>query len=241
MRRIPVVAAVSRSSVCAGLLLSLFAARAAPAQDPPAPMTVMQMVFLRAAVGKPEPEGQKLQEMQAEHLARLARLNRERVNLLYGPFLDGGELRGIVVLDVADAEAARQLVAADPLVAAGLMSVEVRPWYGSKSELHLPEDPPTTENLILGFLMRGPHRSQPAAEAEEIQKGHLAYMAGLHEQGKLALAGPFAEDSDWRGVVIYRVGSVDEARQLAAGDPAVAAGRLVIDARPWLTFKGILR
>ena len=44
-----------------------------------------------------------------------------------------------------------------------------------------------------------------------------------------------------RGLVIYRVASVDEAKQLAAGDPAVKAGRLVIDARPWVTFKGILK
>jgi hypothetical protein len=37
------------------------------------------------------------------------------------------------------------------------------------------------------------------------------------------------------------VKSVEEAKQLAAQDPAVKAGRLVIDARPWMTFKGILK
>jgi hypothetical protein len=44
-----------------------------------------------------------------------------------------------------------------------------------------------------------------------------------------------------RGIVLYRVATVDEAKQLAAGDPAVKAGRLVIDARPWMTFKGMLK
>jgi len=29
--------------------------------------------------------------------------------------------------------------------------------------------------------------------------------------------------------------------QAAAGDPAVKAGRLVIDARPWMSFKGMLK
>ena len=68
--------------------------------------------------------------------------------------------------------------------------------------------------------MRGPTRSQSQAEAEQIQKGHLAYMADLHRQGKLIMAGPFLDQSDWRGVVVYRVGSVAEAKGLAAGDPA---------------------
>ena len=83
--------------------------------------------------------------------------------------------------------------------------------------------------------------SQPAADVKEIQKRHLAYVDDLHTQGKLALAGPFGDDSDMRGLVIYRVKTVDEAKQLAAGDPAVKAGRLVIDARRWMTFKGILK
>jgi uncharacterized protein YciI len=74
-----------------------------------------------------------------------------------------------------------------------------------------------------------------------MQKQHLAYMDVLHQQGKLVLAGPFLDDSEWRGVVVYRVAGVEEAKQLAAGDPAVKAGRLAIDARPWMTLKGILK
>lgn len=66
-------------------------------------------------------------------------------------------------------------------------------------------------------------------------------MDGLHQQGKLIMAGPFLDDSDRRGVVVYRVGSVEEARELGAGDPAVKAGRLMIDVHPWMTFKGILK
>ncbi len=106
---------------------------------------------------------------------------------------------------------------------------------------HAPLDPVVPENLVFGFLMRGPNRTHPAAEAQEIQKQHLAYIARLHQQGKLVMAGPFLDDSDWRGVVVYRVSGVEEARELAAADPAVKAGRLVLDARPWMTPKGILK
>jgi uncharacterized protein YciI len=59
--------------------------------------------------------------------------------------------------------------------------------------------------------------------------------------GKLVAAGPFLDNTKARGVVIYRVANVEEARSLAAADPAVKAGRLVLEAHPWMTFKGILK
>jgi uncharacterized protein YciI len=90
--------------------------------------------------------------------------------------------------------------------------------------------------------MRGTNRIQlPAEESQKIQKGHLDYMGELHQQGKLIAAGPFLENSDMRGIVIYRVATIEEAKRLAADDPAVKVGRLVIDARPWMTFKGMLK
>jgi uncharacterized protein YciI len=49
------------------------------------------------------------------------------------------------------------------------------------------------------------------------------------------------DDTPMRGIVVYRAASVDEARALASEDPAVKAGRLVLDAHPWMTFKGILK
>jgi uncharacterized protein YciI len=217
----------------AALLLAFFVT--ASAQE----MMTYQMVLLRAGPNAVPPAEAKA--MQDAHLALLARLNAERVNVLYGPFLDKGDLRGIAILDVPDADAARKLLAEDPFVKGGHMTIEVKPWWGPKGWFGLPADPPTPEQFVFGFLMRGTNTSQPAAEAQEIQKGHLAYMDELHKQGKLVAAGPFGDKSEYRGVVIYRVGSVEEARQLAAGDPAVKAGRLTIDARPWMTFKGMLK
>jgi hypothetical protein len=49
------------------------------------------------------------------------------------------------------------------------------------------------------------------------------------------------DDTPSRGIVIYRVDTVAQAQELAAGDPAVKAGRLKLEARPWMTFKGMLR
>jgi len=215
------------------------------AQEPRLEMMTYQMVLLRAG-SAPAPEGSQAEKMQQDHLARLAELNRQRINLLYGPFLDNGDLRGILIMDVKDADAAKRLMADDPFVKAGAMVADVRPWMGPKGWFKDPPDrdvthPGALEQFVFGFLVRGPNRSQSEAEAGQIQAGHLAYMDGLGKQGKLVAAGPFLDEGDARGIVIYRVANVEEAKQLAAGDPAVKAGRLTIDARPWMTLRGILK
>jgi uncharacterized protein YciI len=227
----------------AALVLLLAQPASAPAQAPQPKLEMMTyyMVFLRRVPGVPEVPEAEAKAVQDQHLAYLGKLNREGINLLYGPFRDDGPLRGLAVMKVESADQAKELFAEDPHVKAGRLAVDVKPWMGPKGWFHPPIDPMTPENLVFGFLMSGPNRSQSPEEAQALQKGHLGYMDGLHEQGKLIMAGPFLDDSEWRGVVVYRVESVEEARQLAAGDPMVKAGRLVVDARPWMTLKGILR
>lgn len=216
------------------------------AQDAPLNMMTYQMVFLKKGPTPPPSAPAEQQRMQAEHLGNLADLNRKRINVIYGPVLVESDLRGIAVLDVPTADAARQYFANDPFVKAGVMTVEVRPLMAPKGWFSPPigyevTNPANLEPLILGFLVRGPNTAQDKAAADEIQKGHLAYMDSLHKQGKLVMAGPFLDDAPARGIVVYRVKDVAEAKALAADDPAVKAGRLVLEAYPWMTFKGILK
>lgn len=91
-------------------------------------------------------------------------------------------------------------------------------------------------------------RSAPGAEeldeaaGELLQRQHLGHFADMHEAGYLKVAGPLREqpDDSWRGICIYQVGSVGEARRLAELDPAVRAGHLTLDVMKWLTRKGAL-
>ena len=228
------------------LLAAVLAAPAAQAPAQPEMMTY-QMVLLKKGTTPPPAAPDVQKKMQEEHLANLADLNRKRINLLYGPILSEGDLRGIAVLAVPNADDAKKAFANDPFVKAGVMTAEVRPWMGPKDWFSVPPsydvmNPASLEPLIFGFLVRRP--SAPAIDAgtsAEIQTAHLAYMAGLHAQGKLLVAGPFLDDTASRGIVIYRVKDVAEATALAADDPAVKAGRLVLEAYPWMTFKGILK
>jgi uncharacterized protein YciI len=90
-------------------------------------------------------------------------------------------------------------------------------------------------------LLRRPDRAPelPDEELDRLQAQHLAYLDELAAAGKLCGAGPFRDQPDeaLRGLCFYRCG-VDEARELAARDPSVRAGRLEAVVMTWLTRKG---
>ena len=96
----------------------------------------------------------------------------------------------------------------------------------------------TMKKYIMCFLKSGPKRSQSKEEAQIIQKGHLAHMDSLAQLGIISIAGPFEDSSDVRGIVIYDLGTIEEAQKMTAGDPAVINGRLVPEFHPWWAAKG---
>jgi uncharacterized protein YciI len=55
----------------------------------------------------------------------------------------------------------------------------------------------------------------------------------LTDEGKLVLAGPFMDDGEVRGIYIFDVKTVEEAKKLTETDPAIQAGSLIIDLHPW--------
>lgn len=89
------------------------------------------------------------------------------------------------------------------------------------------------KKYVMAFLKRGPNRSQDSATAVNLQKAHMENITRLANEGKLVLAGPFLDDGDIRGIYIFNVTSVEEARQLTASDPAIKAGRLEMELHPW--------
>ncbi|NUN08124.1 MAG: hypothetical protein HUU54_03015 [Ignavibacteriaceae bacterium] len=90
------------------------------------------------------------------------------------------------------------------------------------------------------FLYRGdkwtPERTP---ETEAIQKGHMENITRLSNEGKLILAGPFMDGKDLRGIFVMKTASLEEAEALCNTDPAVIAGRLKVEIKPWYSAKGI--
>ena len=69
--------------------------------------------------------------------------------------------------------------------------------------------------------------------ATNLQNEHLAFQGKLAEENKLCLSGPFADDGEWRGILVLNVPSLTEAENLIQNDPLVKAGRLNYILKPW--------
>lgn len=86
---------------------------------------------------------------------------------------------------------------------------------------------------VMAFLKAGPNRDLDSAKAVELQMAHMANIDRMAADGKLVLAGPFFGDGDLRGIYIFNVKTIEEARALTATDPAIQAGSLVMELKQW--------
>ena len=93
---------------------------------------------------------------------------------------------------------------------------------------------------VMGLLRKGPNwGAGTKEESQRIQDGHLANIRKMAEAGKLIVAGPMMDDGDLRGIFIFKAKSPDEVRAMTDDDPAVKAGRLVVELHPWFAAAGL--
>ena len=87
---------------------------------------------------------------------------------------------------------------------------------------------------VLVVLKTGPKRMPDGEARNAMFAGHFANMERLSEQGKLVLAGPFLKDpAGWRGLFVFAVADIDEARRLTETDPVIVNGEMVAEYHPW--------
>lgn len=90
------------------------------------------------------------------------------------------------------------------------------------------------KTYVMALLKPGPNQDQDQETAQQLQQEHLANIRKLAEAGQLVLAGPFmANDQDLRGIYIFDVATVEQAKELTETDPAIRAGRLRMELIPW--------
>lgn len=93
----------------------------------------------------------------------------------------------------------------------------------------------------VAFYKKGPAWTPgDTPELKKLQSEHMAHIGKMAESGKLIVAGPFTDNGDLRGMLIFRVDSLDEVKGLAEQDPAVKAGRLILEWHPWFAAKNIV-
>jgi uncharacterized protein YciI len=85
------------------------------------------------------------------------------------------------------------------------------------------------KSYVLVILKTGPNKVPAGPERDAMFKGHFANMKRLAAEKKLALAGPFDGAEGWRGLFIFAVADIEEARQLVATDPVIIQGEMIAE------------
>lgn len=89
------------------------------------------------------------------------------------------------------------------------------------------------KSYVMAFLKAGPNRDLDSAAAMELQSAHMKNIGRMAKEGKLLIAGPFLDDGEIRGIYIFDVPTIEEAEALTNTDPAIQAGSLVMELKPW--------
>jgi uncharacterized protein YciI len=208
--------------------------------EPAHKLVEFQMAVLKHGPKWTTEENAETKRLHQDHINYVLSLLDSGKAVIAGPFTDGGEIRGIFVFRAKSADEAKAWADADPTVAAGVLAVEMHPWW-SEDIFGKPAKPLKLVPTYFAFLTRGEKWTpEKTPTTEEIQKGHMANINRLAEMKKLVAAGPFGDDGKLRGIFVFRVGSLDEAKALILTDPAVQAGRLAMDIHPWMVPEGIL-
>jgi uncharacterized protein YciI len=118
------------------------------------------------------------------------------------------------------------LISFAAIAAAGDRPVAADQPYDHALATRLGADERGMKTYVLCILKTGPRDAAvKGKERDEIFAGHFANIGRLADEGKLAVAGPFDDnDRSYRGLYIFNVATIEEARKLVVLDPAVKAG-----------------
>jgi uncharacterized protein len=222
-------------------VLAVFLAMPAAAAAQP-PLETYQLLLFEKGPNRPATMPPGGDDLHKQHLAYFNRLQAEGKVVVLGPFGGDGDLRGVGIVKVDGADAARAVFADDPSIKAGRLTMTPMLLYSDPVNFQEPAGSGETELVYLGFLKAGPNRGQDPEDAKRLQAAHLAHMADQHAQGALLAAGPLGEGAgDRRGIVVYRVPTMEEAKSRGEADPAVKAGRLVLELHAWTVPKGVFK
>jgi uncharacterized protein YciI len=114
------------------------------------------------------------------------------------------------------------------------------PQYDADLAKRLGADQYGMKMYVFVILKRGKVRITDPKEREALLAGHMRNIGRLADERKLVLAGPFETDQDMRGIFIFDVPTVEEARKLVETDPSIKAGMFDVEMIPWYGSAALL-
>src|SRR5579862_1730716 len=107
------------------------------------------------------------------------------------------------------------------------------PHYDAQLAQKLGADEYGMKTYVMVFLKTGPNKLTDTVASAAVQNANLKNIMRLAAEGKLIIAGPFLDDQEIKGIFIFDVSTIDEAKKLSETDPAVKAGTLIMELHPW--------
>jgi uncharacterized protein len=114
------------------------------------------------------------------------------------------------------------------------------PNYDASLAAKLGADDLGMRQYVMCFLKTGPLKVDDKAKQGELMKGHFGMINRLAGEGKLIVAGPFTDGGDLRGIYLFNVKTVEEAKALTESDPAIKEGYFSVEFIKWYGSAALL-
>jgi len=110
----------------------------------------------------------------------------------------------------------------------------VNPDYDSTLAKKLGADDYGMKSYVFVILKTGTNTTTDKTFIDSCFSGHMANIVRLVNEGKLIVAGPLGKnDNAYRGLFIFNVSTIEEARGLVQSDPAINSKLLDADLYNW--------
>ena len=109
----------------------------------------------------------------------------------------------------------------------------VNPEYDARLAAKVGADEIGMRNYVMAFLKSGPVKLTDSTERANLMSAHLKNIGRMADEGKLILAGPFTDNGTIRGIYLFNVATLDEAKALTETDPAIQRETLVMELHHW--------
>ncbi|MDB5060784.1 MAG: hypothetical protein JWP67_627 [Mucilaginibacter sp.] len=109
-----------------------------------------------------------------------------------------------------------------------------KPVYDAALAKSLGADERGMKMYVLAILKSGTNKTDNKATLDSLFRGHMANISRLAANGKLIVAGPLEKNEKaYRGIFIFNVKTIAEAKELLITDPTIKAKVLDAELYEW--------